>query len=810
MRRLFQYPGWFFFMAVVLAMCVPSLSSGQQAQGEPCPGSAAPLPPELHETVTRAEEIARDGDCKKAAGYLAAFLDSHPEPPHAYVYYDLGFFHHSAGDGAAAAPQLETAVKLSPCFHEAWQLLGIVRYSQKDTKGAAQAMERAATLTGDPDTTYQAAVFRLEANQPEKALPLLQVLEQYDAPKPEWLVALSSALGALDKKLETAQAMERAARRGNSPQLLFQAAWLWLDADRPGNALGLLQALAQRETPELDWLLLLCNTCMMLEKNLDAARVMDRVIERDPAPDHLYTGGLLWLQVENSSRALPHLLQLTRLPSPEADWFVALCQAWLQADSIPEAAHAMEQAFAISRKPEHAFQAGVMRLQLEQPDNALKLLEPLGLYPEPQADWLVALSNAWSMKEVFVNAAQAMERAAALSCKDHHLFLAAQLWLQAENPGNALPLLTRLAASPTPEAAWLLTLASTFQMLDRIPEAAAVMERAAGITGKGKHYHHAGMLWQQADNREKAVVLLEACIRTRPVLPQWRVDLASLLTELDRQSRARSVLSETSLMDPEVAPGLRYRGAVLWVTLDRTEKALPLLEQLCKRPHPDYRWLVSLVAAAVELDRLPQAETVLRQLLDCYPEQPGAWKLATRVAREQGDYTRAAAATDVAVRLDPSDAAQARALSRYYHMAGVPVQAGKAFMASLGPHPVPGDWDRLRDIYLSGHRCDLALEPARKALSEEETPDRWEAVGDILFLLYRYQESAEAYLHGAELSGSSALYLKTGYAFMKLEKYDQAALHFQAALDQPGAADPSVKEAVQGLAYIRGMKAQME
>ena len=402
-------------------------------------------------------------------------------------------------------PHLKKAVDLAPCFFEAWQLLAITAQKAGHIKEAAKAMEEAASLTRNPDLTYQAALLRLEVGHRKTALKLLQSLEKRKSPKAEWLISLSNLLADLNKKVETATAMEKAARLKKDPALMFHAAWLWLEADRPKNALPLLESLAERKRPDVNWLLTLCNTYMMLDKNLKAAQTMERAVTLEPSSENRYSAGLLWLQANRHQKALPHLIQLTQMESPKADWFVALCQAWLQAEAMPKAAEAMERAFAISGKGDHAYQAGIMRLQLNEPDRALSLLLPLADRPTPEAPWFAAISNAWVLKEVYDKAAQAMEKSAHLTRKNDDYFRAAQLWLQADAPKNALPLLLLLADKPEPKVSWLLTLSGTHQRLDEIPEAAKSMERAADISRKGEHYYRAATLWQQAESPDERV-----------------------------------------------------------------------------------------------------------------------------------------------------------------------------------------------------------------------------------------------------------------------------------------------------------------
>ena len=824
-RTLFIGLSLFFIINTILLS--PNFLSMACAADDPapCPEKNKPLPADLHDLIVKAETLGNKGEDAeqkkehktaknhfgKAAALLTSYLKQHPKCPYAYVHYDVGYFLHSAGKHPQAASHLKRAVDLAPCFHEAWQLLSINAQETGDMNQAAKAMEKAASLTGNPDLTYQAALLRLEAGHQKTALKLLRSLEKKKSPKAEWLISLSNLLATFKKKVETAKAMEKAARLKKDPALMFHAAWLWLDADRPKHALPLLEALAKRKKPDVNWLLALCNTYMVLNKELKAAQTMERAVSLDPSAENRYSAGLLWLQVNRHPKALPHLIHLTQMESPKAQWFVALCQARLQAEDMPKAAEAMEQAFAISGKAEHAYQAGIIRLQLKEADKALTLLLPLADRPSPKASWFAAISNAWVQKEVYDKAAAAMEKSAHMTKKSDEYFRAAQLWLQAEAPKNALPLLLLLAEKPEPKVSWLLTLSGTHQRLDEIPEAAAAMERAAGISKKGEHYYRAAMLWQQADHRENTLKNLRLCVKLTPVeklKQRWVIELTGMLLEDDLRGEAKAVMEKKSrLMNAALSPDLRYRGALLWLELDQPKRALPILEAICTiRPtsnkvvgkevqneKPKYPWLVSLVKTRVELDQYSDAQKSLDHLLNLYPAKSDAWRLAVWLAREQSDFGKAAAAMDVVVKLESaiSDGIsenQVKELSLYYHMAGVPVKAAEALKKALGPTPTAKELDRLKDIYLSGKRYEPALARAKAALKIEPDLDRWTSVGDIAFLLRRFDESANAYENALKMATERDaicdIRMKAGYAYLKTEALDQAARQFRLALNE--------------------------
>ncbi len=80
----------------------------------------------------------------------------------------------------------------------------------------------------------------------------------------------------------------------------------------------------------------------------------------------------------------------------------------------------MQRAAAIGENPKHVYQAGVLRLQLQQVDAAMRMMLPLEKWPGPEAIWPASGANAWILKQRYGNAAASMERAARISAKPDH------------------------------------------------------------------------------------------------------------------------------------------------------------------------------------------------------------------------------------------------------------------------------------------------------------------------------------------------------------------------------------------------------
>ena len=139
-------------------------------------------------------------------------------------------------------------------------------------------------------------------------------------------------------------------------------------------------------------------------------------------------------------------------------------------------------------------------------------------------------------------------------------------------------------------------------------------------------------LWHQAGDGpeilDKTIDLLRLSVATDPVEQWWLIDLADRLVQIRQHKEALSVMARTRLAGSSEPPALCYRGALVWIKLQQPRKALPVLEFICKKPVPEYAWLASLVRLNMELAQPELADVVLLQLLEAFPGETRAWKLA--------------------------------------------------------------------------------------------------------------------------------------------------------------------------------------
>ena len=74
---------------------------------------------------------------------------------------------------------------------------------------------------------------------------------------------------------------------------------------------------------------------------------------------------------------------------------------------------------------------------------------------------------------------------------------------------------------------------------------------------------------------DKALSLLRLASKTPNPKPRWLVELADLLIDRKANEEALTVMRKTNLNDT-VAPGIRYRGALIWQTVEKSLKRTAL------------------------------------------------------------------------------------------------------------------------------------------------------------------------------------------------------------------------------------------
>jgi tetratricopeptide (TPR) repeat protein len=101
---------------------------------------------------------------------------------------------------------------------------------------------------------------------------------------------LAVGLAELKKPMEAAQEMMTAYRQAEKPdpEHLFQAAILYLQAEKPKVSLPLLEQLAARKNPKVSWLEALAHVYLNLKKPKQAEKVARNLLAREPGREPMW------------------------------------------------------------------------------------------------------------------------------------------------------------------------------------------------------------------------------------------------------------------------------------------------------------------------------------------------------------------------------------------------------------------------------------------------------------------------------------------------------------------------------------------
>jgi len=299
-------------------------------------------------------------------------------------------------------------------------------------------------------------------------------------------------------------------------------------------------------------------------------------------------------------------------------------------------------------------------------------------------------------------------------------------------------------------------------------------------------------------------------------LPTLR-NLAVTLLELGRPLEGAPLLQRAYALSQPPDPQVLYQAAMLYLQGRRPGRALAILEELCRRPHARKSWLKALVQCCLDLKRFDQARGVLKRLLRREPGDPLLWRILAELNIRVKDYPAAAAALEVAYRLEPPSSPTGwRRLAELYRAAGAPLSAARYYRRAWGEHPRPRDLERLAKLYYFANYPKRALALARDLVKQEPTPERWALLGSIYQVLRRHQEAYQAFSQAARLGDKAGRYsLMAGYCAWRLDRLPEALAAFRLARRHAGKHRQTRREAERALEsleaqlrYLRRLRSQ--
>ena len=390
--------------------------------------------------------------------------------------------------------------------------------------------------------------------------------------------------------------------------------------------------------------------------------------------------------------------------------------------------------------------------------------------------------------------------------------------------GAALAL--AVAPAPAPAASDSGCPALSDQLLHQALYQAVQLQEKKDLAGAGKllddfakkhpnRRHHQfsymrGVLAYLAHQRQAADALFVQAVDLCPKFVPALRNLAVVRFELKRPLEAAALMLRAFKAGEGQQPDLLYQAAVMFLQGGKPGQALPHLLALAQRPAPKPDWLRALVQVHRDLGQLKKAALVLERLLLMQPGEASLWRLSASLLVGEKKYDRAAAALEVALRLEPpAQPSGWRQLAELLRASGVPQRAALYYRRSFGDQPTAKQWELLAKVYWEGNRFESALEATGRALKQEPNQARHLLAGRILLATGQYQAALDHLEKAGRAPGKAKVtsLLLAGYCAWQLDSLGRAEQAYGQALAQAPRKGAQARQAAQALESVRRLRA---
>jgi len=310
-------------------------------------------------------------------------------------------------------------------------------------------------------------------------------------------------------------------------------------------------------------------------------------------------------------------------------------------------------------------------------------------------------------------------------------------------------------------------------------------------------YELFGYVLLHQDQAARAVQILEEGRAAYPDSEVLARNLAAAYARTGQSRRAGEMFLTAYELGRRSKPMLAFSGAIFLHRAQAWDEAWQVLAPLLARPDSKTQWFLLAGHCLLQMKRFDKAAAVLQAGLDKSPEDGRLWRILGFAQYKRGAMERAAAAYEIAHRLNPPSPREAASLAALYCSLGAPLLGDRA-TASGGANA-----ELLDNLaYGLAQSGDLkgALAKARQALADAPSDERRFRVGGVLVRLGRQDEAREIY---EDLGAKPGPY--QGRALWTLAMMAWSAGDWPktlAALDQASRADAKLKKRAERLLSV--------
>ena len=293
-------------------------------------------------------------------------------------------------------------------------------------------------------------------------------------------------------------------------------------------------------------------------------------------------------------------------------------------------------------------------------------------------------------------------------------------------------------------------------------------------------YSLLGTCYHQLNDYPKATQAFARALELQPDDAQLSINLATCHYLDAHYAQAGRQFAHSYQLQRTKDPELLYQAAIAYIQGEQYRQAKHSLTNLLNSGvPPKANWYELLLSCHIELKEWQQGQQLLGRLLLLQPEHEPYWRLKAQIALQQEQYTEAASALEVILRLHGDSRDDLTQLAGLYRYMQAPLRAADLLTRAYGSAPAAEQSLELARLYHQGYAYDQALAAVDTGL--QLAPHNAELRSFKAQLLYD-RGSYQQLLSLSATATTPRQHLLQGYAAWQLGQWQTARSHFKQAL----------------------------
>ncbi len=230
-------------------------------------------------------------------------------------------------------------------------------------------------------------------------------------------------------------------------------------------------------------------------------------------------------------------------------------------------------------------------------------------------------------------------------------------------------------------------------------------------------------------------------------------------------------------------PDLLYKAASAYYSgraFTQVESTLAMLMETKETPKAE--WLKLLVHTYVQMEDWEKADGSLSQFMPHVRDRADYWKLLAQIKIRRQSYEEAAAALEVAYRLDPPELTNWKDLSDLYRYLNAPLRAVESLNKAHRGAVSAEEHEKIASLLARAFRYEEAMHHIRTAVEVQPNAERHFIEGKYHYLNRDYEKAVESLQHSLELDPNQGkAYLLVGFSATELKNWELARKAFTEA-----------------------------